>query len=89
MRKSTRNVYFPPYFVDQEASQGLSPGSWRNGTIKIQRLINLRAQGFKTLQKLQKEVRNDSKDDFNLEHGKRSWHREIVQSTASLFDEIS
>ena len=42
-----------------------------------------------TLQKLQKEERNDSKDDINLEHGKRSWHREIVQSTASLFDEIS
>ena len=46
MRKSARNVYFPPYYVDQEASQGLSAGSWRNGTIKIQGLINLRAQGF-------------------------------------------
>ena len=28
MRKSTRNMYFPPDYVDQETSQGLYPGSW-------------------------------------------------------------
>ena len=26
MRKNTRNMYYPPDYVDQEMSQGLSPG---------------------------------------------------------------
>ena len=44
-RKSTRNMYYPPDHVDQETSQGLSPGSWQNEATEIQGLINLRAQG--------------------------------------------
>ena len=45
MRKSTRNMYCQPDYVDQKTSQGLSPGSWRNKATEIQGLIHLRAQG--------------------------------------------
>ena len=45
MRKSTRNMYCPPDYVDQETSHGLSPRSCRNEATEIQGLINLRAQG--------------------------------------------
>ena len=38
-------MYYPPDHVDQETSQGLSPGSWQNEATEIQGLINLRAQG--------------------------------------------
>ena len=88
MRKSTRNKYCTPDYVDQETSQGLSPGSWRNEATEIQGLSNLRAQGTNNSTRVAKEVRNDSKDYFNSEHGKLSWQREIVQSTTSLFDEV-
>ena len=88
MRKSTRNKYCPPDYVDQETSQGLPPGSWRNEATEIQGLSNLRAQGTNNSTRVAKEVRIDSKDYFNSEHGKLSWQREIVQSTTSLFDEV-
>ena len=45
MRKSTRDMYCPSDYVDQETSQGLFPGSWFNEATEIQGLINLRAQG--------------------------------------------
>ena len=38
-------MHSPPDYVDQETSQGLSSGSWRNEATEIQGLINLRAQG--------------------------------------------
>ena len=66
MSKSTKNMYCPPDYVDQEASQGLFPGSWRNETTNIQGLIDLKAQGFNNSTRAAKEVRNDSKDYFNL-----------------------
>ena len=47
MRKSTRDMYCPSDYVDQETSQGLFPGSWCNEATEIQGLINLRAQGSK------------------------------------------
>ena len=43
MQKYTRNLYCPPDFVDQETSQGLSPGSWCNEATESQQLIDLRA----------------------------------------------
>ena len=46
MSKSTKNMYCPPDYVDQEASQELFPGNWRNETTNIQGLIDLKAQGF-------------------------------------------
>ena len=69
MRKSTRNMHCPSDYVDQETSQGLSPGSWPNEATEIQELINLRAQGSNNSTRAQKEVQNDSKDYFNSEHG--------------------
>ena len=69
MRKSTRNMHCPADYVDQETSQGLSPGSWPNEATEIQELINLRAQGSNNSTRAQKEVQNDSKDYFNSEHG--------------------
>ena len=82
MRKSTRSMYCPPDYVDQETSQGLSPGNWCNEATEIQ------GQGSINSTRAAKEVRNDSKDYFNSEHGKLSWQREIIQSTTSLFDEV-
>ena len=81
-------MYCPPDYVDQERSQGLSHGSWRNEATEIQRLIDLRAQGSNNSTRTAKEVQNDSKDYYNSKHGKLSWQREIVQSTTSLFDEV-
>ena len=66
MSKSTKNMYCPPDYVDQEASQELFPGNWRNETTNIQGLIDLKAQGFNNSTRAAKEVRNDSKDYFNL-----------------------
>ena len=81
-------MYCPPDYVDQEMSQGLSPGSWLNEATEIQGLVYLRAQGSNYSTRSAKEVRNDFKDFFISEHGKRSWQREIVQSTTCLFDEV-
>ena len=36
MRKSTRNIYCPADYFDQETSQGLSPESWRNEATESQ-----------------------------------------------------
>ena len=88
MQKSTRNLYCPPDFVDQETSQGLSPGSWCNEATESQQLIDFGAQGSNNSTRAAKEVRNNFKDYFNTEHGKLSWQKEIVQSTTSLFDEV-
>ena len=38
MRKSTRDMYCPSDYVDQETSQGLFPGSWCNEATEIQGL---------------------------------------------------
>ena len=38
-------MYCSPDYVDQETSQGLSPGSWREKATEIQGLVDLRAQG--------------------------------------------
>ena len=74
MRKSTRNVYCPPDYVDQETSQGLSSGSRRAEATDIQGLIDLRrAQSSNNSTRAAKEVRRDSNDYFNPEHGKLSW----------------
>ena len=78
----------PSDYADQETSQGLSHGSWRNEATEIQGLINLRAQDSNNSTRAAKEERIDSKDYFNSEYGKLSWQREIVQSTTSLFDEV-
>ena len=88
MRKSTRNMYFPPDYVDQETSRGLSPGSWRNEATEIQGLIDLRGQGSNNSTRAAKEVRNDSEGYFNYEHGKLSWQREIVKNPTNLLDEV-
>ena len=64
MHKSTRNMCCPPDYVDQENSQGLSRGSWRNEATKIQGLIDLKAQGSNNTMTAVKEVQNDSKDYF-------------------------
>ena len=88
MRKSTRSMYCSPDYVDQETSQGLSPGSWCNEATEIQGLVDLRAQSSNNSTRAAKEVRSDSKDYFNSEHVKLSWQREIIQSTTSLFDEV-
>ena len=45
MRKNTRNMYCLPDYVDQEMSQGISPGSWHNEATETQTMIDLRAQG--------------------------------------------
>ena len=87
MRKSTRNLYCPPDYVDQETSQGLSPETWLNEATESQGLVDLRAQGSNNSTRAAKEVRNYFKDYFNSEHGKLSWQREIVQRITSLFDE--
>ena len=87
MRKSARNMYCHPDYVDQETSQGLSHGSWCNEATEIQRLINLRAQGSNNSTRAATEGLDDSKDYFSSEHVKLSWQRKIVQSTTSLFDE--
>ena len=58
-------MYFPPDQFDQEASQGLYPGSWCNEATEIQELINLISQGSNNSTRAAKEVRNDSKDYFN------------------------
>ena len=52
----------PPDYVDQETSQGLSPGSQPNEAPKIQGLIDLKAQGSNNTMTAVKEVQNDSKD---------------------------
>ena len=88
MRKSTRNMYCQPDYVDKKTSQGLSPGSWRNKATEIQGLIHLRAQGSNNSTRPAKKVQIDSKDYFNWEQGKLIWQRETVQSTTSLFDEV-
>ena len=88
MRKSTRNMYCPPDYVDHETSQGLSPGSWRNEATEIQGLIDLRRQGSNNSTRAAKEVRNDSEGYFNYEHGKLSWQREIVKNPTNLLDEV-
>ena len=65
MRKSARNVYYPPDYVDQKTSQEFSPRSWRNEAPEIQGLINLRVQGSNNSTRAAKEVWNNSKDCFN------------------------
>ena len=72
MRKSTRNMYCSPNYFDQETSQGLSPGSWRNEATECQGLVDLRAQSSNNSTRAAKEVRNDFKDYFSSEHGKLS-----------------
>ena len=81
-------MYCPPDYVDQEMLQGLSPGSWHNEATEIQGLINLRAQSSNNSTRASKEVRHDSKDYFNSEHGKLSWQSKLVQSTTRLFDKV-
>ena len=44
MRKSTRNMYCPPDYVNQKTPQGLFTERWHNETTEIQGLIDLRAQ---------------------------------------------
>ena len=56
MRKSTRSMYCPPDYVDQETSQGLSPGSWCNEATEIQGLVDLRAQSSNNSTRAAKEV---------------------------------
>ena len=73
MRKSARNMYCPPGYVDQKTSQRLSPGSWRNEPTEIQGLVGLIAQGSNNSARAAKELRNDFKNYFNSEHGKLSW----------------
>ena len=72
MRKSIRNMYCPPDYVDQKTSQGLSPESWRNEATEIQGLVGLIAQGSNNSTRAAKELRNDFKNYFNSEHGKLS-----------------
>ena len=62
MRKSTRNMYFPPDYVDQETSQGLYPGSWCNKATEIQGLVGLRGQGSNNSVRAAKEAQNDLHD---------------------------
>ena len=86
MRKSARSMYCPPDYVDQETSQGVSPGGWHNKTTEIQVLVDLKAQGSSNSTRAAKEVQNDFKDYFNSEYGKLSWQSEIVQSTMKLIE---
>ena len=62
MRKSTRNMYFPPDYVDQETSLGLYPGSWCNKATKIQGLVGLRGQDSNNSVRAAKEAQNDLHD---------------------------
>ena len=46
MHKSTRNMYCPPDYVDQETSQGLSPESWHNKATESQGLVDFESTSF-------------------------------------------
>ena len=81
MHKSTRDMYCPSDYVDQETSQGLFPRSWCNEATEIQGLINLRAQGSNNLA----AKRRAKWFQRLLQHGKLSWQREIDWSKQYLY----
>ena len=88
MRKSTRNMQSSPDYVDQENRRGYLLEAGVMKPLKFRDWLTWEHKVLITLQELQKEVRNDSKDYFNSEHGQLSWQREIVQNATSLFDKV-